>query len=473
MPTESAPRPARFDADAERAVLASCLLRPDAFAVAAAIIRRPEWFFVPAHAETWRALTEIARRGEPTHDVVLVAHELRRVDRLQSVGGTDFLASITDTIPTTAHLDRHARIVADHALARAVQAAAQESIAFVDDGHTGVECVEHATKRLLDSQAGRVEDRTMSMADAIEELWQEREAALDAGRRTPAYPTGLADLDRITAGGLWPGQLVIIAGRPGTGKSALAMHVALNVARSIGRVLFVSLEMPRSELVQRLMASEARIDLQRVRTQMLTQADNDALVAAAARIHPQPIEIDDTGRATILDIRGKALRAAVRGGKLAMIVVDYLQLMEGVGEKRDENREREVASISRGLKQLAKELSIPIVALCQLNRGPEARAGDKRPRLSDLRESGAIEQDADVVVFVYRDELYHRESKDRGVAELIVAKQRNGGMDTARVRFIRELTKFEDLAQDEDSHSTSTYGSAPAHDHNWQDGSDA
>jgi replicative DNA helicase len=255
-----------------------------------------------------------------------------------------------------------------------------------------------------------------------------------------------------------PGQLIIIAARPAMGKTSFILNIALNSAVTSGKpVLFFSLEMPRVELANRLMCAEARVDQGRLRTNLLTQDDVTALTASANRLHSLPIYIDDSGDLTLLELRAKARRVRNERG-LSLIVIDYLQLMKSSRDKV-ESREREISEISRGLKSLAKELGVPIVALSQLNRGCETRPGkDKRPMMSDLRESGAIEQDADVIMFIYRDEVYNRDTEDKGIAEIIIAKQRNGPTDTIRLRFVRELTKFENLALDDHGYADTQVG---------------
>ncbi|MEI8256563.1 MAG: replicative DNA helicase, partial [Deltaproteobacteria bacterium] len=247
--------------------------------------------------------------------------------------------------------------------------------------------------------------------------------------------------------------------RPAMGKTSLVLNIATHSAMTSNKpVLFFSLEMPRVELANRMMCAEARVDQSRLRSNLLTQDDMTALTAAASKLFTLPMYIDDSGDLTLLDLRAKARRMKAEKD-VGLIAIDYMQLMKA---SRDgmESREREISEISRGLKSLAKELEVPIVALSQLNRSPETRSGkDKRPQLSDLRESGAIEQDADVVMFIYRDEVYNRDTDDKGIAELIIAKQRNGPTDTVRLRFVRELTKFENLAEDD-----RTYGDAAAPD---------
>lgn len=449
----------RHDPDAELAVIGSALLDSTAHALAAAIVPDPAAFFDPRNALTWQALNALAGRGERTDDITLVAAELRAMDRLTAAGGTEYLGSITDRVPTAAHVERYARVVADHALARRLSAAATRVAAYsADPTHTADDCTAHATEALTEATA-RPDQRTTSLSDALGQVFTRLESAMGGDEaRTVGHSTGLAELDRLTSG-LAPGQLWVVAARPAMGKTSLAFQVAAHVARHAGPVLFVSLEMGAQELASRLVAGVARVSSGLMRTLTLGQDHFDALVRAAATLHTLPIEIADGGTATITQVRALALRRAARG-KLALIAVDYLQLMQGTGD--EDNREGEVSAISRGLKQLAREMDCPVLALSQLSRKCEERK-DHRPLLSDLRESGAIEQDADVVAFIYRDEIYNKHSEEKGIAEIIVAKQRSGPTDTLRFRFLQELTRFEPLEQER-----TTYGS----DANWQDGRD-
>ena len=295
------------------------------------------------------------------------------------------------------------------------------------------------------------------LEQVIIEAFERIENTMPRGARITGTETGFRDLDTLTSG-LHGGQLIIIAARPAMGKTSLVLNLTGSAAESSKKpVLFFSLEMPRVELANRLMCAEARIDQSRLRSNMLTQDDMTTLTAAANKLHTLPIYIDDSGDLTLLELRAKARRIKA-DRDMSLIVIDYLQLMKASREKQ-ESREREISEISRGLKGLAKELDVPIVALSQLNRGCETRPGkDKRPMLADLRESGAIEQDADVVMFIYRDEVYNRDTEDKGIAELIIAKQRNGPTDTVRLRFIRELTKFENLAADDRGYGDTVVG---------------
>lgn len=435
----------RFDVDAETAVLASCLAAPNApsaFAAAAAIIRSADEFYVPAHALVWSAMMRLAERGENTGTVSVVL-ELTAMDRLHSAGGSEFVAALTDYIPTITAVERYAHVVSDLACIRRVQAAAERSVAYARNPlHSAADVSEFTSRSILEAQEQRATNAIAELSDAINDVWSGIEESANSNRSLPGMPIGLRDLDR-RIGGMRSGQFVVIGARPAMGKTALALKAAQSAATH-GRVLFFSLEMPRIELAQRMMAAQARIDQTIFRDMRIDAETNARLVEASQQIYQLPLTILDGDVATLTDIRLAAMRARARE-PLALIIVDYLQLMEGAGQNKHESRQEQVAKISRGLKRLAKDLACPILALSQLNRDPERNAKNKRPTLSALRESGAVEQDADVVLLLYRDEQYNPKTKDPGVAEIIIAKQRNGPIGTIRTRFVRQWAGFEDL----------------------------
>lgn len=443
MPSEAPPH----DLEAERAVLGGVLLDNGALADVEALVA-PEQFYAPAHATIFGAMLALARRGEPI-DVVTLAHELRADERLAQVGGAQYLGELTDVVPTIAHIERHARIVADHARVRDLVLGMREAIALA---HAGArhDAVADRVQRLALAAGGRAgESEPRHIGDALERMFGRLEARA-RGERAPGIATGFADLDRVLIP-LRPGHLIIVAGRPSMGKTSLVNRVCVNAAagdpaQGVAGVptLFFSLETKEEDLADRTAAMEASVDVAMVQRTAPDAASMVRLVAAAKRLHGLPLWFDDGYELSVAALRRKARRHAQRHG-LGLIAIDYLQLMRATQPgKRD--RVHEISEISRELKALAKELGVPIVALSQLNRGPEGRTvKDHRPRLADLRDSGAVEQDADAVVFVYRDEVYHRDSPDRGLAELIVAKQKNGPTETVKVRFVREATRFEDL----------------------------
>jgi replicative DNA helicase len=435
------------DLEAERAVLGSILLDNVALSNVEGILAASD-FYHPAHGVIYEAIVSIAGRREPV-DVVTLAAELRSRERLNTVGGAQYLGELTDTIPTVAHAESHARIVADLAGVRRMIEVAHEIIGRGYGERGNAESfLDYAASKVFEVAQKRAKSTLIPLDQVILEAFERLEHSLNHGARTSGTETGFRDLDNLTAG-MHGGQLIIIAARPAMGKTSLVLNLATNaVVSTMKPVLVFSLEMPRVELANRLMCAEARVDQSRLRSNLLTQDEVTALTSAANKLHSLPMYIDDSGDLTLLELRSKARRIK-NDRDMSLIIIDYLQLMKASRDKM-ESREREISEISRGLKSLAKELDVPIIALSQLNRACETRPGkDKRPMLADLRESGAIEQDADVVMFIYRDEVYNRDTEDKGIAELIIAKQRNGPTDTVRLRFIRELTKFENLALDD------------------------
>nr|MBK7066588.1 replicative DNA helicase [Deltaproteobacteria bacterium] len=438
------------DLDAERAVLGTILLENAALSQVESVLAAAD-FYHPAHGVLYESMLALAARKEPI-DVVTLAAELRARERLNTIGGAQYLGELTDAIATTAHVESHGRIVADLAGVRRMIEVAHEIVArgYGERGNSEA-FLDYAAAKVFEVSQKRAKSTLVPLETAILEAFERIEKVLENGAAISGTPTGFRDLDRLTAG-MHGGQMIIIAARPAMGKTSLVMCIVANAALATGKpVLFFSLEMPRVELANRLMCSEARVDQSKLRTNLLTQDDLTSLTAAANRLHSLPIYIDDSGDLTLVELRSKARKMKAERD-LSLICIDYLQLMKASREKM-ESREREISEISRGLKALAKELDVPIIALSQLNRAAETRPGkEKRPMLADLRESGAIEQDADVVMFIYRDEVYNRDTEDRGIAEVIIAKQRNGPTDTARLRFIRELTRFENLAMDMEDH---------------------
>lgn len=433
------------DLDAERAVLGALLLSRDAVAAAAEVIPGPDIFYRPAHAHIYEAVTILTARGEVA-DPITVADELRRRDLLESVGGTAALVELQAAAPGTANAPHYARIVRDHALLRRLIGAAgtiAETAYGVPDDVRKV--VDEAESLVFDIARHEGEGSTARMADLLSETLDRIELLHERGSEITGTPTGYHDLDEMTAG-LQPGALVVLGARPAMGKTALALGMATNAAMRAHRpVLMFSLEMSKVELVQRILCAEARVDSKKIRNGRLTDHDWNAISNAMGRLGDAQFWIDDNPNVSIMEIRSKARRLRSEVGDLGMVVVDYVQLM--TGRSGAESRQVEVAEISRGLKLLARELECPVVALAQLNRSLEQRA-DKRPMLSDLRESGSLEQDADVVMFLYRDEVYEPTPENAGLAEVIVAKQRNGPTGVARLSFLGHLTRFESMARD-------------------------
>jgi len=405
-------------------------------------ILQPDDFYRGAHRKIYRAMLELSERNEPA-DLITLSEVLRTRGELADVGGSSFLAELAERVPTAANVMHYARIVRERAVLRGLITAA------TDIASRGYEATEDV-KELLD----RAEQSIMAIADRevkaafvrmddlvvktfhmVEQLHQQKEAVT-------GVTTGFHDLDRLTAG-LQPSDLIIVAARPSVGKTALCLNMAVNAALHghVGVAVF-SLEMAKEQLALRMLCSEARIDLGSVRTGRINDGQLGEIAHAAHVLAAAPIYIDDTPALSVLELRAKARRLKRDPDtKLGLIMVDYLQLMRG-SESKD-SREQEISEISRSLKALAKELNVPVLALSQLNRKVEDR-NPPIPRLADLRESGAIEQDADVIAFIYRDAAYDEDSAKKGLTEIIIAKQRNGPTGSVELTFIREYTRFED-----------------------------
>jgi replicative DNA helicase len=430
------------DLDAERSLLGAMLLSRDAIAAAMETCRDDD-FYKPAHAYVFEAIKVLYNHGEPA-DPVTVADELRRAGLLETVGGVAALVALQAETPATTNAARYARIIEEHALLRRLIAVAGEiaemGYSLPEDVAAALDHAESmvfnvAERRVTDSLKPLNELLTASM-DRLEMLYERQEAVT-------GVPTGYVDLDHQLYG-LQPNALVIVGARPAVGKTAFALGMAAHAAVE-ARVptLIFSLEMGCDEITNRLLVSEARVDAGRMRNGRLSEPDWPKLTNAIARLGDAPLYIDDNPNTTVMEIRAKARRLKAQQAGLGLIIIDYLQLMSGGSS---ENRQLEVSAISRGLKILARELEIPVVALSQLSRQLEART-DKRPTLADLRESGSLEQDADVVMFLYRDELYHPETADRGVAEVIVAKHRNGPTGKISLSFLEQYTRFVNMAK--------------------------
>jgi len=403
---------------------------------------REDDFYRPGNREIFAAFLALARDQEPI-DLVTVASYLKQRNKLDEIGGSGYLASLVDNVHTAANLSAYARIVKEKSLLRNLIATATE---IVEKGYGEVDDVDQLLDRAEKSILDVARKRSQALITPINEVIKASYAAIDAAFHNNSamtgVPTGFAGIDAKTSG-FQPSDLIIIAGRPSMGKTSFALNIAHNAAAWSGvnaRIAFFSLEMSKEQLGTRLLCSQAQLNSMDVRRGLIKDDDWPRLIEAAALVSDLPIYIDDTPAISVMEMRATSRRLQNDKG-LDMVIVDYLQLMRGEGE----SREREISEISRGLKAMAKELNIPVVALSQLNRGVEART-DKRPQLSDLRESGAIEQDADVIMFVYRDEVYNPEKvENKGLAEILIRKQRNGPTGTVELRFFGDITTFRDV----------------------------
>ncbi len=436
--------------EAERAVLGGVLLENSALNVVTQLLDTED-FYSRANGLAFEGMCELFRRGQPVDTITLRAWLVDR-GHLQKAGGDEHLLSLTNAIPSVTNIEHHAEIVREKATIRRLISNCHEIAAqgYGDYGNPD-EYLDQAEKRIFDVGKERGGAPYEHINDLVMRTFAEVQEAAGRKEALTGLPTGLTKLDEMTAG-LKSGELIIIAGRPGMGKTAFALNVAISAcqAREKKPVLVFSLEMRKEELARRLLCSEAKVDGGRMRTGMLSREDWARLAATAGPLTGMPLYIDDTSAITLMQLRGKARRLQAEHG-LGMIVIDYLQLMRS-GVKTD-NREQEISEISRSLKALSKDMKVPVIALSQLNRGVETRPGkDKRPQLADLRESGAIEQDADVIMFVYRPEVYAKDEERaqlRGLAEVIVGKQRAGPTGIVRCRFFHEFTRFENLAEGE------------------------
>jgi replicative DNA helicase len=431
--------------EAEESLIGAMLLSRDAITAAVEAHVDSGDFYKPAHAHIFEAIWSLYEQGEPV-DPVTVAEELRRSDLLDALGGKGTLLQIQAATPASANAGHYAKIVSELALLRrliTVSGEIAESAYSQPDDVT--ETVDRAEAMVFDVADKRISESYVRIFDSVTATVDQLETLYGEDDTITGVPTGYTDLDALLLG-LQPSNLVIVAARPGQGKTAMALGAAANVAMTSRRpVIFFSMEMGSVELTKRMLAAEARVEARKLQTGRLTDADWSRLNTAISHLGEAPLFIDDNPHCTVMEMRAKARRIKARHGDLGLVVVDYLQLMSS--PRRAESRQVEVSDLSRGLKILARELDCPVMALSQLNRQLEYRQ-DKRPMLADLRESGSIEQDADVVLFIYRDEAYNPESDQRGVVEIIVAKHRNGPTGSARLAFVDHYVKFANMARE-------------------------
>ncbi|MGC8481608.1 MAG: replicative DNA helicase [Acidimicrobiales bacterium] len=434
-------RVAPHSIEAEESLLGAMLISREAVSEAVEVVTEDD-FFKPSHRHIFRSIATLHAEGAP-NDTVTVAEELKRAGVLDQVGGLEALVAIQASTPAISSAGRYAQIVEEYSLLRKLIRAASDiaelAYALPEDVAAAVDLAE---AKIFEVAEHRTSDTMMPLREVLMQTLDDLESLYGRSDAVTGIPTGFIDLDEILSG-LQPSNLVIVGARPGMGKTSFALGLGVNVAKAISEpVLMFSLEMSHQELTQRLVAAEARVDSTWLRSGRLQEKDWEKIHLAIGRLAEAKIFIDDDPNLTVLDIRARARRLKAREG-LGLVVVDYLQLMSG--RRNVENRQVEVSEISRGLKILARELNVPVIALSQLSRNLEAR-GDKRPILADLRESGSLEQDADVVMFIYRDEMYVPDTTDKGTAEVIIAKHRSGPTGTVYLAFLNHYTLFANMA---------------------------
>jgi replicative DNA helicase len=432
--------------EAEESVLGGILIENEAINRVTEILDADD-FYRDAHRKIFNALINLSERDEPA-DLITLTNELRKIDQLDSIGGASYLTSLIDSVPTAANIEYYAKIVKEKAILRKLIQTSTEIItqSYEDRGDVEV-FLDEAERAIFEISEKRVRPSFYSIREIVKDSFTTIERLFKKKELVTGVPSGFKELDRMTAG-FQPSDLIIIAGRPSMGKTAFCLNIAEYAAieNKIPVAIF-SLEMSKEQLVIRMLCSQAHVEGTRLRTGYLNESDWPKLTIAAGNLSEAPIYIDDTAALSALELRAKARRLKSEHG-LGMLIVDYLQLMKG--RARVENRQQEISEISRSLKALSKELSIPVIAVSQLSRKTEERTGN-RPQLSDLRESGAIEQDADLIIFIYRDEVYNRaeDNPNRGKAEVIIGKQRNGPIGKIDLAFLDKFTTFKDLYKGE------------------------
>ncbi|MFC0015379.1 MULTISPECIES: replicative DNA helicase [Allobacillus] len=427
--------------EAEQAVLGAIFLVPDMIVTATEIIE-PEDFYRVSHQRIFSMMIRLTDKGEPI-DLVTITTELNDLKMLDEVGGVSYLTDIANSVPTAANIEYYARIVEEKSTLRKIIHAATDIVTKTyDEGDEVTDLLDHAEKTILDISQNKSSGRFQNIQDVLVGVYDNIEQLHNMDEEVTGIATGFRDLDYITSG-FQKNDLIIVAARPSVGKTAFALNIAQNVAvNSDENVAIFSLEMGADQLVMRMLCAEGNIDAQRLRTGKLQEEDWRKLTMAMGSLSNAGIYIDDTPGIKVNEIRSKCRRLKQESG-LGMVLIDYLQLIQGSANSR-ESRQQEVSEISRQLKALARELEVPVIALSQLSRGVEQRQ-DKRPIMSDIRESGSIEQDADIVGFLYRDDYYDQESEKENIIEIIIAKQRNGPVGTVELAFVKEYNKFVDL----------------------------
>jgi replicative DNA helicase len=432
--------------EAERSILGAILLDNHAFNDAAEHLR-PDDFSLDAHRRIYSRMMELAETSRPI-DIITLVEELEQKKDLQAIGDVGYVSSLLDGVPDRPSIEHYVRIVRDKAILRGLIGVANTAIAKASEqADPADEILNDAEAAVFALSEKRIGKGFQGIQDIVRSSFGSIDALLKRGQRITGLATHYTDLDEATSG-LQKADLIILAARPSMGKTSFAMNIAENAAIDDGKTVGIfSLEMSSEALLQRLLCSRAIVDAHKMRTGSLWSDDMKKVVHAMEELATAQMFIDDTPGISLTEMRAKARRLKQAQGKLDLLVVDYLQLMSG-GSKRFENRTQEVSAISRGLKAIAKELEVPVIALSQLSRAPESRGGDHRPQLSDLRESGSIEQDADVVMFIFREEIYKQDDPElKGRAEIIIAKQRNGPIGKFQLAFLHNSTRFANLAE--------------------------
>ncbi len=437
----------------ELTVLGAMLL--DAVAITDATAKlRPEDFALDSHQRIYRVMTDLMAKGHAV-DLITVMEELSRRKELDAIGGAAYLAYLTEGIPRNPNIESYVRIVKDKSLLRQLLGIFNEGMAAASDqSEDATQVLNNVEVKLAEVADSAIQRGFSGIPEIVANSFGSIDALYEQGREVTGLATHYIEFDKMTSG-LQASELIIIAARPSMGKTAWAINIGQNCAVRDGKVVAIfSLEMSKESLLRRMLASEAMVGSRKLQTGFIPREDKGKLISALDRLMNSKMFVDDTPGIGLAEMRAKCRRLMQQEGKLDLIIIDYLQLMTGAsgpGKKAAENRTQEVASISRGLKALAKELRIPVIALSQLSRGSEQRTGDKKPLLSDLRESGSIEQDADVVAFIHREEYYDRENEDvKGKAEIIIAKQRNGPTGSIQMAYLSDFTRFENLATGDD-----------------------
>jgi len=431
--------------EAEQSILGGIMLDNQALNSVLEILQVKD-FYNNAHRKIFSAIIELSERNEPS-DLITLSSALRDKKQMDAVGGVSYLASLVDNVPSAANIAYYSKIVKEKAILRGLIGTATEILnKSYDTGAEVDQVLDEAEHAIFEISENKIRPAFFAIKDLIKDSFKTIEKLFERKDLITGVPTGFDKIDDITSG-LQNSDLIIIAGRPSMGKTAFALNIAQYTAIRLQiPVAIFSLEMAKEQLALRMLASEAKVDSQRLRKGFLGEMDWPKLTTAAGNLSEAPIFIDDTPAITVLEMKAKARRLKAETG-LGLIILDYLQLMRSGGYK--ESREQEISEISRSLKALAKELRVPVIALSQLNRKVEDRT-NRRPQMADLRESGAIEQDADLIAFIYRDEVYNKESNEKGIAEIIIGKQRNGPIGTIKLAFLEKYTSFENLARTED-----------------------